>query len=102
MGRTIRGSFLILQSRIIIESEEDMKMKTILVILAGLFLISDLGAATLYEWVDDRGGLHFTDDYATIPPACRNRVKSQTSEDRPQTATPAASQPSLQKSGEDA
>ena len=77
-------------------------MKTILVILAGLFLISDLGAATLYEWVDDRGGLHFTDDYATIPPACRNRVKSQTSEDRPQTATPAASQPSLQKSGEDA
>jgi hypothetical protein len=75
-------------------------MKTILLILAGLFLIPNLNAATLYRWVDDRGGFHFTDNYETIPAAYRDRAKSQTSEDEPEKATSSLPQPSLRKSEE--
>ncbi len=75
-------------------------MKTILLILAGLFLIPNLDAATLYRWVDDRGGLHFTDNYETIPAPYRDRAKSQTSEDEPKGATSSLPQPTLEKSGE--
>jgi hypothetical protein len=79
-----------------------MKMKTVLLILAGLFLISNAEAATLYQWTDEKGGVHFTDDHTTIPPAYRDRVKSQTGDEGPRPATAPVSPPSPQKSGEDA
>jgi micrococcal nuclease len=37
------------------------------------------GAAEIYTWVDGDGQVHFTDDYAVVPPEYRDRVQSRPS-----------------------
>jgi micrococcal nuclease len=37
------------------------------------------GAAAIYTWVDRDGQVHFTDDYALVPPEYRDRVESRPS-----------------------
>jgi micrococcal nuclease len=38
--------------------------------------LADKGAAEIYTWVDRDGQVHFTDNYASVPPAYRDRVHS--------------------------
>src|SRR5262245_32576426 len=37
------------------------------------------GSANIYTWVDRDGQVHFTDDYAVVPPEYRDRVQSRPS-----------------------
>lgn len=41
--------------------------------------------ADIYTWVDQSGEVHFTDNYAVVPPAYRDRVQSRPSTPPPET-----------------
>jgi len=63
-------------------------MKLILSIFMVLFLVSGINAATIYKWVDEKGVIHFTDEYENVPAAYRDQAKKETVEDSPKVATP--------------
>ena len=75
-------------------------MKKVLFLLFLLVFVSSGYAATIYRWVDEKGAVHFADDYSLVPPQYRDQVKTEEMEDSQKTGTPApVSQPS-QKSDE--
>jgi len=41
----------------------------------GFFMIPFLTHAEIYKWVDEKGTVHFTDDYGNIPSSYRNGLK---------------------------
>ena len=49
-------------------------MKKILFILLFLFL-TQLSFAEVYKWVDEKGGVHFTDDILQIPEKYRPQIE---------------------------
>ncbi len=49
-------------------------MKKILFILLFL-LVTDLSFGEVYKWVDDKGGVHFTDDLLQIPERYRPQIE---------------------------
>ncbi len=48
--------------------------KIVLILIISCFLSTD-GLAQVYKWVDDQGGVHFTDDVTKIPDSYRKRVE---------------------------
>jgi hypothetical protein len=55
-------------------------MKKIVILI--VIFVSSICWAEIYKWTDEKGGVHFTDDPATIPETCRDKAKSrQTEED---------------------
>jgi micrococcal nuclease len=44
-----------------------------------VFGVANRGVADIYTWVDRNGQVHFTDNYASVPPAYRDRVQSRPS-----------------------
>ena len=52
-------------------------MKKILILLILLMFTFPAYAITIYKWADEKGVINFTDDYTKIPPAFRNRVKTE-------------------------
>ncbi len=52
-------------------------MRWLLLIPIMIFLTSPVQAHTFYKWVDEKGGVNYTDDYNSIPPAHRDRVEIQ-------------------------
>ena len=60
-----------------------------------VILLSSLASevtAEIYTWVDREGQVHFTDNYAVVPPEYQDRVQSRPSS--PSSAQPAPSAPS--------
>ena len=57
-----------------------------------VFGLANRGAADIYTWVDRNGQVHFTDNYATVPPAYRDRAQSRPSS--PPSQPPPLSAPS--------
>jgi len=62
-----------------------VSMKTMMVVLMailfGLLFISHFSYAETYKWVDEKGGVHFTEDPATIPEKYWDKAKSRTTEE---------------------
>jgi hypothetical protein len=55
-------------------------MKKIVLLVAltailGLLMVCFLAYAEFYKWVDDKGTVHFTDDYSKVPTSYRDRVE---------------------------
>ena len=57
------------------------KMILIAVLTIGFSVIPFLIHAEVYKWVDDKGTIHFTDDYGNIPSAYREQHKVEIRED---------------------
>ena len=55
------------------------------------------GGATIYTWVDRDGQVHFTDEYALVPPEYRDRVESRPSSPPAALPTPPPSKASPKK-----
>ena len=51
-------------------------MKRIL-LLTILIAFASLSYAEVYKWTDEKGGVHFTDDYNQVPQKYRNRIEKQ-------------------------
>src|SRR3990172_5931203 len=58
------------------------------IFIALLIFVSSPDAATIYKWVDEKGVIHFTDEYENVPTAYRDQAKKETVEDSAKTATP--------------
>jgi hypothetical protein len=56
---------------------EVVRTKSLPILLILLMFISPAYAATIYKWVDEKGVINFTDDYTRVPPAFRDRVKTE-------------------------
>jgi hypothetical protein len=56
-------------------------MVALMITLFGLLPIFQLGHAEVFKWVDEKGGIHFTEDPATIPEKYRNKTESRTTEE---------------------
>jgi hypothetical protein len=54
-------------------------MKAILIIL--IILVSSICWGDVYQWVDEKGTVHFAEDPATIPEKYRQKAKSRTMEE---------------------
>jgi chromosome segregation ATPase len=52
-------------------------MKKLLILLILLMFTVPASATTIYKWVDEKGVTNFTDDYTRVPPAFRDRVKTE-------------------------
>ena len=57
------------------------KTALIAVLTIGFLGIPLLIHAEVYRWVDDRGTVHFTDDYSNIPSFYREQLKVEIRED---------------------
>jgi hypothetical protein len=53
-----------------------MKMRHIVLFVAILIGIASLAFGDMYKWVDEKGTVHFTDDYFKIPERYRTEVES--------------------------
>ncbi len=51
-------------------------MKRILLVTF-LMVFASLSHAEVYKWVDEKGGVHFTDDYDQVPQKYRNVIEKQ-------------------------
>jgi hypothetical protein len=57
-------------------------MKKISLVLAlALFFLGSIAHAEVFKWVDEKGGVHFTEDPATIPERYREKVENRTTEE---------------------
>ena len=80
--------------------------KLLFIILAMGFCVFSANAAVVYKWVDKDGVVNYTDDLNKVPPAYRDRVKTETEEEPSGTSpsapaqAPASSRPSLQQGQE--
>ncbi len=73
--------------------------RKILILLTLLWCASALSSyATVYEWMDDKGGSNFTDDLDKVPPKYRQKVKKQEVETRGEVRAPSPQQPAEQPS----
>lgn len=75
-------------------------MKKLILIPFLLIICSSVSAANIYKWVDKDGVINFTDDRDKIPPAYRDRVEVEKTEDIVQPQIPAVTQPTSPKSDE--
>ncbi len=73
-----------------------MKRTLILAVLT-IFLVSPLGAATIYKWVDEKGVTNFSDDPEKIPPAYRDRALRQQMEEPQEASSPSPAQQPAQQ-----
>ena len=81
------------------QDKREVIMRKILFLLLFLVIFASSGyAATIYRWVDGKGGMHFGDDYTLIPPQYRDQVKTEDIEDSPQTGPSVSAPPPSQKS----
>jgi hypothetical protein len=86
-GSLFQSSFIIFYGGLIIDDKEVKKMKLIFsIFITSLIFISGLDAATIYKWTDEKGVIHFTDQYENVPGAYRDQAKKETVEDSPKTA----------------
>jgi clan AA aspartic protease (TIGR02281 family) len=53
-----------------------MKMRHVILCVAILIGIASLAFGDMYKWVDEKGTVHFTDDYSKIPEWYRTEVES--------------------------
>jgi len=74
-------------------------MKKVLFLLFLLVFVSSGYAATIYRWVDEKGSVHFADDYTLVPPQYRDQAKTEEMEDSQQIGTPPPVSPPSEKSG---
>ncbi len=74
--------------------------KTLILSVLMIFLVSPLGAATVYKWVDEKGVTNFSDDPEKIPPAYRDRALRQQVEEPPQASSPPPAQQPVNQVGE--
>jgi hypothetical protein len=51
------------------------QMKAVVLILLFFLLSAAPSFAQVYKWVDEKGGVHFTDDFAQVPEKNRGRVE---------------------------
>ena len=56
-------------------------MVKVLLLLLLLAFLSPSYAATIYYWVDKKGGAHFTDEYERIPSEYRSQIQIRVMED---------------------
>jgi hypothetical protein len=64
--------------------------KTVLIaaLTIGLLTIPFLVHAEVYKWIDDKGTIHFTDDYSNIPSSYREQFKVEIRRDIQEEGTP--------------
>jgi hypothetical protein len=80
--------------------------KLLFIIIAMGFCVFSANAALVYKWVDKDGVVNFTDDLSKVPPAYRDRVKTEMEEETSGTTPPTPAQaptpskPSLQQGQE--
>ena len=67
----------------------------------GFFMIPFLIHADIYKWTDDKGTIHFTDDYGNIPTSDRERVKVEMREESGQQAAPSRPQETVARDKQD-
>jgi hypothetical protein len=58
----------------------------------GFLMIPFLTYAEIYKWIDDKGTVHFTDDYGNIPSSYRERLKVEIRKDIREEETPSRPQ----------
>ncbi len=66
------------------------KMVLIAALTIGLLTIPFLVYAEVYKWVDDKGGVHFTDNYSNIPEKYRSLAEAQRFPQDPKDTSPAS------------
>jgi len=66
-----------LRLRIFVRLGSDTTRKTVLiaVLTIGFLVIPFLIHAEVYKWIDDKGTVHFTDNYSNIPSSYREELK---------------------------
>jgi len=64
--------------------------KTILIVVLtiGFLMIPFLICAEVYQWIDDKGTIHFTDDYSNVPSSYREQKKVEIRRDIQEGGTP--------------
>jgi hypothetical protein len=55
--------------------------KIVLILALALIFLGSIAHAEVFKWVDEKGGVHFTEDPATIPEKYRERVQSRPTEE---------------------
>jgi hypothetical protein len=77
--------------------------KTVLIaaLTIGLLTIPFLVHAEVYKWIDDKGTIHFTDDYSNIPSSYREQFKVEIRRDIQKEGTPLEPQKIILRSKED-
>jgi len=61
--------------------------KTMLIILVGMITLPLIaGSQEIYQWVDEKGTVHFTDDFGQIPEKYRDQVKEKKAPPEPASA----------------
>ena len=75
-------------------------MKYFIGVIFVLLLALPLQGATIYKWVDKSGAVSFTDDYEKVPPAYRDQIKKEVTEDHPQVGIGFPSEASTQRKEE--
>jgi micrococcal nuclease len=73
-----------------------MQLQAAIVVLLLLLAFED-AHAEIYRWLDRHGQVHFTDDYASIPPQYRDRVRVQPSSPSAESPVPPGSGRKSQK-----
>jgi len=58
-----------------------MKVIFKIIVIASILTTASLASAEIYNWVDDKGTVHFTEDPSTIPQKYINQTKSRTTEE---------------------
>ena len=76
-----------------------MRAFYILLILLAFFMPAY--SATIYKWVDKEGAVNFTDDLSKVPPAYRDRVKTEERKDVKEEVTPPPPQAATRGSEQD-
>ena len=67
--------------------------KTTLFILVGMIILPLIaGSQEIYQWVDEKGTVHFTDDFGQIPEKYQDQVKKKKTPDEP-TPSPSIKSP---------
>ena len=77
--------------------------KTVLIaaLTIGFLMIPFLIHAEVYKWIDDKGTIHFTDDYSNIPSSYRERLKVEIRKDIREEETLSGPQEIIPKSKEE-
>jgi len=78
-----------------------LKKVLIIALTTGLLMIPFLIHAEVYKWTDDKGTIHFTDDYSNIPSSYRTQLRVEIRRDIQEEGTPLEPQKIIFRSKEE-
>ena len=77
------------------------KMVLVSTLAIGFLMIPFLIHAEVYQWIDDKGTIHFTDGYSSIPSSYREQLKVEIRRDIQEEETPLEPQKIISRSKEE-